>query len=59
MSADQATFVIRLQPQPGIDPAMRWLLKAALRQYGLRCVEVREEPPAHEKIPIVENRKHG
>jgi hypothetical protein len=38
-------FVIRLQPQPGSGPIreLRWVLKTALRRFGLRCVTVREE----------------
>jgi hypothetical protein len=41
------TFVLRLRPGPGIDAvrALRWLLKSALRQHGLKCIEAREEPP--------------
>jgi hypothetical protein len=38
--------MLRLQALPGRDPirALRWLLKRALRQHGLRCLEAREEP---------------
>lgn len=34
-----------LQPLPGVDAirALRWALKALLRHYGLRCVNLREE----------------
>jgi hypothetical protein len=39
-------FVV-MQAMPGRDPirALRWLLKSALRQHGLRCIEAREEAP--------------
>src|SRR5262245_14647167 len=39
------TFVLRLRPGPRIDGvrAMRGLLKAALRRFGLKCLEAREE----------------
>jgi hypothetical protein len=45
VKSDRPTFVIRLQPQPGVDPirGLRWILKTALRRFGLRCVEGREE----------------
>jgi hypothetical protein len=38
-------FKIRLRPDAGVDPvrALRLLLKAAKRAYGLRCIEVIEE----------------
>jgi hypothetical protein len=37
---DRPTFIIELRPEPGVDPirALRLLLKAASRRYGLRCV---------------------
>jgi hypothetical protein len=33
-----------LEPLPGVDPirALRWILKTVLRQYGMRCVAIRE-----------------
>jgi hypothetical protein len=36
-----------LQPLPGVDAirALRWALKGLLRQYGLRCVRLRQEKP--------------
>jgi hypothetical protein len=38
------TFVVTLQATPGHDPirGLRWLLKIALRRFGLRAVNVRE-----------------
>ena len=38
-------FVVTLQPLPGVDgiKALRWVLKALLRQHGLRCVNLHEE----------------
>jgi hypothetical protein len=40
-----STFVLRLRPEPGCHPirALRRVLKYALRQCRLRCVEAREE----------------
>ena len=37
-------FVIRLRPEPRVDPirALRGGLKALKRQFGLKCVDVRE-----------------
>lgn len=34
-----------LQPLPGVDAirSLRWILKAVLRQHGMRCVDLREE----------------
>jgi hypothetical protein len=36
----------RLPPQPGVDATkgLRWILKVSLRQFGLRCLDIREEP---------------
>jgi hypothetical protein len=37
--------VLTLQPLPGVDPirALRWLLKGLLRQYGTKCIDIREQ----------------
>jgi hypothetical protein len=34
-----------LEPLPNVDAvrAMRWILKAVLRQHGMRCTNLREE----------------
>jgi hypothetical protein len=34
-----------LEPLPGVDAirAMRWVLKAVLRQHGMRCIDLREK----------------
>jgi hypothetical protein len=39
------SFVLELRPEPGVDPvlALRSLLKAALRRFGLRCVSLKEQ----------------
>jgi hypothetical protein len=39
------TFVLTLQPLPGVDPirSLRWVLKGLLLQHGMRCVDIREE----------------
>ena len=44
----QPDYLIRLKPLPSPRPAavrIRLLLKWALRQAGLKCVEIREVPP--------------
>lgn len=40
-------LILQSTPSAGREPVrgLRALLKAALRQYGLRCVEVEEIPP--------------
>jgi hypothetical protein len=43
-------FVLRLRPEPGVDApralrGMRILLKIALRRFGLRTIEARQEEP--------------
>jgi hypothetical protein len=45
-AASLPTYVVRLRPEPGVDAvrALRGMLKQALRRFGLRAVEVREEP---------------
>ena len=49
MSAQPATkdrpiYLLELRPEPGVDPirALRALLKASLRRYGLRCIAAHE-----------------
>ena len=39
-------FIVRLRPQPGIDGirALRLALKVLLRRFGLKAIEVKEEP---------------
>jgi hypothetical protein len=41
---DRPVFTLELRPEPGVDPvlALRALLKAALRRYGMRCTSARE-----------------
>jgi hypothetical protein len=43
--SDSPTYVIRLRALPGADGirAIRWLLKLALRRFGLKCIAVRQE----------------
>jgi hypothetical protein len=42
---ERPTFVLELRPEPGVDPvlALRALIKAALRRYGLRCISATED----------------
>ena len=44
-ATDRPTFLIRVRPEPGVDPirALRALLKVALRRFGLRAVTVDED----------------
>jgi len=46
-SPQAVTFIVTLQPNPGIDGlrALRMLLRVGLRRFGLRCIDVREEHP--------------
>jgi hypothetical protein len=44
-------FVLKLRPEPHVTDsikALRFVLKRLLRQYGMRCVDIREEQ--HEEI---------
>ena len=45
MTPKRPRYVLTLQARPGVDPirALRWLLKRLLRQYGFRCVDIRQE----------------
>jgi hypothetical protein len=42
---DRPTFTLELRPEPGVDPvlALRALLKTALRRFGLRAIDARED----------------
>jgi hypothetical protein len=44
MSTDHPIFILHFRPEPDVDPirALRLLLKAASRRYGLRCINARE-----------------
>jgi hypothetical protein len=39
-------YIVRLRPLPGIDAvrALRAALKVLLRRFGLKAIEVKEEP---------------
>jgi hypothetical protein len=46
MSAkDRPTYTLRVRPEPHVDPikALRALLKAMLRTYGMKCISADEE----------------
>jgi hypothetical protein len=42
-------YVLTLVPLPGVDAirALRWILKAVLRQHGMRCVDIVEVVKNH------------
>jgi len=42
---DRPTFLLRLRPEPGVDPvhALRAALKLLLRKCRMRCLAVTEE----------------
>jgi len=44
VTTDRRRYVLVLQPEPGVDPirALRWILKRSLRQFGMKCVDIRE-----------------
>lgn len=46
-AADRPIWKLSLRAEPGINPirALRWILKSVLRQHGMRCVDIRREPP--------------
>ena len=48
MAAPRRVFVLCLVAKPGTDPvrALRGLLKTALRRFGLRCIDLREQRDA-------------
>lgn len=52
-----ATFLIRVRPQPGVDPirALRSLLKLLGRRFGLRAVSVEVE--GHSYVTEVTNER--
>jgi hypothetical protein len=45
--SDRPTFTVRFRPEPNVDGirALRALLKAALRRFGLRAIRITEEAP--------------
>jgi hypothetical protein len=46
VNADPPTFVVRLRPEPNAaDPlkALRWILRTSQQQFGLQCLDIREE----------------
>jgi hypothetical protein len=47
MSNERPIFTVRFRPEPRIDgiKALRALLKAALRRFGLRAIHITEEAP--------------
>lgn len=42
---ERPVYTVKFRAEPGADPihALRALLKAALRRYRLRCIDVREQ----------------
>ena len=45
MTTEPPTYVVRFQPEDGADPikALRRILKTSLRQFGMKCIDIREE----------------
>ena len=55
MWASVEEYIDAVRAEPGVDAirALRGWLKRGLRDFGLRCLEVREEPQTQEtKMPI-------
>jgi hypothetical protein len=46
---DRDTFVLTLRPEPDVDPirSLRWVLKRLLRQFGMRCIDLRYGKKPH------------
>lgn len=46
-AASRPVYKLSVRAEPGVDEirALRWLLKSMLRRFGLRCVDIRREPP--------------
>jgi hypothetical protein len=46
-AADRPVYKLLVRAEPGVDGvrALRWLLKGMLRRFGLRCLDIRREPP--------------
>jgi hypothetical protein len=44
MAPDRPIYTVRFRPEPGVDGIrnLRHLLKRALRDWGLRCVDISE-----------------
>lgn len=46
-AADRPVYKLSVRAEPGVDEvrALRWLLKSMLRRFGMRCLDIRREPP--------------
>jgi|GEM_PF-6551884 len=46
-AADRPVYKLSVRGEPGVDEirALRWLLKSMLRRFGLRCIDIRRDPP--------------
>lgn len=46
-ASERPVYRLSVRAEPGVDEtrALRWLLKGMLRRLGLRCVDIRREPP--------------
>lgn len=44
---DRPVYKLSVRAERGVDEirALRWLLKSMLRRFGLRCLDIRREPP--------------
>lgn len=59
-AAERPVYKLSVRAEPGVDEvrSLRWLLKGMLRQFGLRCVDIRREPPlqAHDVDQLIRER---
>jgi len=52
VTTERPRYVLVLQPEPGVDAirALRWILKRSLRQFGMKCVDIREAERASRDV---------
>jgi hypothetical protein len=55
MSNERPVYVVHFRPEPRVDSirALRWVLKVALRQFGMRAVKIAEQSSSNEEhMPV-------
>jgi hypothetical protein len=54
-------YVLVLEPLPGTDAirSLRWILKRTIRQFGMKCTDIREAPLEDRAAPVNEESKRG